>query len=165
MNPVTLLRRIRIPSPTATLFLQESCRRGTFQTLSARSDFVRSDISCKLRRSLQYSCRSRQTLKASGTVLKRQSPKVAREFARKYLDCTESIKFDSSVLDQPVVHTSAFNMQKFLIKPLRAPPIDSTSPPHFRALDTARNIFPCISLFCVRYTISPHDFSITKQSV
>ena len=67
-----------------THYLQESCKNLRFQT--NLSDSGRSDISCRFRRFLQGSCRSRLFLQDSWTDLARQCLKLERYSAKKCLE-------------------------------------------------------------------------------
>ena len=102
------------PSRTPIHFLQESCRSGTYQTLSARilqeswnsdkpADSRRSGISCRFRRFVQDSCRSRHFLQDSWTDLARQCLKLERYSARKCLECTGNVKAVFPILNQEYV--------------------------------------------------------------
>ena len=68
-------------------YLQVSCKNLRFQT--KLSDSGRSDISWRVRRFLQDSCRSRHFLQDSWTDIARQCLKLERYSARKCLECTE----------------------------------------------------------------------------
>ena len=65
------------------------CKNLRFQT--NLTDSGRSDISGRVRRFLQDSCRSRHFLHDSWTDLARQSLKLERYSARKCLECTENV--------------------------------------------------------------------------
>ena len=109
-----LSKVIVIPSRTPIHFLQESCRSGTYQTLSART-LQESWISDKPVRFLQIRhflqiqmflarfLQSRHLLQDSWTDLARQCLKLERYFARKYLECTGNVKAIFSILNQEYV--------------------------------------------------------------
>ena len=99
------------PSRTPIHFLQESCRSGTFQTLSARilqeswiSDkpvrFLQIRPFLQFRHFLQDSCRSRHFLQDSWTDLARQCLKLERYSAKKCLECTGNNKAFFPILSQ-----------------------------------------------------------------
>ena len=82
-------------------YLQKSCKNHRFQ--SNLSDSGISDISCRVRRFLQDSCRSRHSLQDSWTYLARQCLKREKYSARKCLECTENVKIVFSILNREYV--------------------------------------------------------------
>ena len=106
-----------IRSRTPKHFLQESCRSGTCQTLSARilQVFYNSDKPvryCQMRHFLQSSHRSKYFLQDSWTIHARQYLKLERTSGRKSLECTENVKIVYfSILNQEYVR-KRLNLQE-----------------------------------------------------